>query len=103
MTQDDQRKYYFYGAYQCFLLDRFSPGWKRGFLEKGKDLDVMMADLLRLTSAEKERSHIGSRPGMAMMTSLPSMKKPRRSEEERSEVRSLSLALPVMGKFLKIL
>jgi hypothetical protein len=54
MTQDDRRKYYFYGAYQCFLLDRFSPGWKRGFLEKGKDLDVMMADLLRLTQAEKE-------------------------------------------------
>ena len=22
MTQDDQRKYYLYGAYQCFLLDR---------------------------------------------------------------------------------
>jgi hypothetical protein len=54
MTQDDQHKYYFYGAYQCFLLDRFSPDWKRGFLEKGKNLDIMMADLLRLTSAEKE-------------------------------------------------
>ena len=40
------------------ILDRYSealwPDWKRGFLEKGKDLDVMMADLLRLTSAEKE-------------------------------------------------
>jgi hypothetical protein len=55
MTQDDPRIYYFYGAYQCFLLDRFSPDWKRGFLEKGKDLDIMMADLLRLTSAEKEQ------------------------------------------------
>jgi hypothetical protein len=55
MTQDDRRIYSFYGAYQCFLLDRFSPGWKRGFLEKGKDLDIMMADLLRLTSAEKEQ------------------------------------------------
>jgi hypothetical protein len=54
MPKDDRRKYYLYGAYQCFLLDRFSPGWKRGFLEKGKDLDVMMADLLSLTSAEKE-------------------------------------------------
>jgi hypothetical protein len=53
MTQDDRRIYYFYGAYQCFLLDRFSPGWKHGFLEKGKDLDLMMADLLKLTSAEK--------------------------------------------------
>jgi len=54
MTRDDRAKYYLYGAYQCFLLDRFSPGWKRGFLEKGKDLDVMMADLFRLTSAEIE-------------------------------------------------
>ena len=54
MTRDDRRIYYLYGAYQCFLLDRFSPGWKRRFLEKGKDLDVMMADLLRLTLAEKE-------------------------------------------------
>jgi len=54
MTRDDRGKCYFYGAYQCFLLDRFSPGWKRGFLEKGKDLDTMMADLLGLTSAEKE-------------------------------------------------
>ena len=54
MTRDDRRKYYLYGAYQCFLLDRFSPGWKRGFLEKGKDLDVMMTDLLKLTPAEKE-------------------------------------------------
>jgi hypothetical protein len=54
IPQNDQRKYYLYGAYQCFLLDRFSPDWKRGFLEKGKDLDIMMADLLRLTSAEIE-------------------------------------------------
>ncbi len=53
MPKDDRRKYYLYGAYQCFLLDRFSPGWKRGFLEKGKDLDVMMADLLSLTPIEK--------------------------------------------------
>ena len=54
MTRDDRRKYCLYGLYQCFLLDRFSQGWKLGFLEKGKDLDVMMADLLQLTPAEKE-------------------------------------------------
>jgi len=52
LPQDERSKYYLYGAYQCFLLDRFSPGWKRGFLEKGKDLDILMADLFRLTSAE---------------------------------------------------
>ncbi len=54
LPQDERSRYYLYGAYQCFLLDRFSPGWKRGFLEKGKDLDIMMADLLGLTSAEIE-------------------------------------------------
>ena len=52
LPQDQRSKYYLYGAYQCFLLDRFSPDWKRGFLEKGKDLDIMMADLFRLTPAE---------------------------------------------------
>ena len=53
LTQDKQGKYYLYGAYQCFLLDRFAPGWKRDFLEKKKNLDTVMADVLKLTSAEK--------------------------------------------------
>ena len=56
LPENERSKYYLYGAYQCFLLDRFSPGWKRGFLEKGKDLDIMMADLLKLTSAEIEET-----------------------------------------------
>jgi len=54
LTQDKQGKYYLYGAYQCFLLDRFAPGWKRGFLEKKKSLDTVMTDLLKLSAAEKE-------------------------------------------------
>ncbi|MBN2207581.1 MAG: hypothetical protein JW742_09270, partial [Candidatus Aminicenantes bacterium] len=45
LTRDTQRKYYFYGVYQCFLLDRFAPGWKRGFLEEAKTLDEVMAGL----------------------------------------------------------
>jgi hypothetical protein len=53
LPPNDRNRYYLYGAYQGFLLDRFSPDWKRGFLEKGNDLDTMMADLLHLTSAEK--------------------------------------------------
>ena len=53
-TEDRGGKYYLYGAYQCFLLDRFAPGWKRGFLEKKKDLDSAMAALLKLSSGEKE-------------------------------------------------
>jgi hypothetical protein len=54
LTEDKWNKYYLYGAYQCFLLDRFAPGWKRGFLERKKNLDSTMVDLLRLTSGEKE-------------------------------------------------
>lgn len=53
-TEDKQGKYYLYGAYQCFLLDRFAPGWKRGFLEKNKNLDSAMADLLKISDREKE-------------------------------------------------
>ena len=53
-TEDKQGKYYLYGAYQCFLLDRFAPGWKRGFLEKEKNLDSAMADLLKISGEEKE-------------------------------------------------
>jgi hypothetical protein len=53
LTQDKRGKYYLYGAYQCFLLDRFAPGWKRGFLEKKKNLDTLMTDLLKLSSDEK--------------------------------------------------
>jgi len=54
LTKDKTAKYYLYGAYQCFLLDRFAPGWKQGFLEKKKDLDSMMTDLLKLSAGEKE-------------------------------------------------
>ncbi|MDH4270919.1 MAG: hypothetical protein OEW18_02970, partial [Candidatus Aminicenantes bacterium] len=54
LTKDKHAKYYLYGAYQCFLLDRFAPGWKRGLLEKKKDLDSAMAALLKLSAGEKE-------------------------------------------------
>jgi hypothetical protein len=54
LTRDKRGKYYLYGAYQCFLLDRFAPGWKQGFLEKKKNLDTVMIDLLKLSSVEKE-------------------------------------------------
>jgi hypothetical protein len=53
-TEDKQGKYYLYGAYQCFLLDRFAPGWKRGFLEKEENLDAAMAALLKISAPEKE-------------------------------------------------
>jgi hypothetical protein len=53
-TEDKRGKYYLYGAYQCFLLDRFAPAWKKGFLEKDKNLDSAMADLLKILDGEKE-------------------------------------------------
>jgi hypothetical protein len=54
LTDDKRGRYYFYGAYQCFLLDRFAPGWKKGFLEKERTLDSAMADFLKISAAEKE-------------------------------------------------
>lgn len=54
LTEDKRGRYYFYGAYQCFLLDRFAPGWKRGFFENERTLDSAMADILKISAAEKE-------------------------------------------------
>ena len=53
-TEDKRGKFYLYGAYQCFLLDRFAPGWKKGFLEKEKNLDSAMTALFRISEGEKE-------------------------------------------------
>lgn len=47
-------KYYLYGAYQCFLLDRFIPGWKQNFFQEKKNLDDITSDFLNLSTAEKE-------------------------------------------------
>jgi len=71
-TEDKQGKYYLYGAYQCFLLDRFAPGWKRGFLEKEKNLDSVMADLLKISEGEKEtiRRRLSTRYGYDAILAL---------------------------------
>lgn len=53
-TEDKRGKYYLYGAYQCFLLDRFVPGWKRGLFESEGTLDSAMAGLFKISDAEKE-------------------------------------------------
>lgn len=55
LTFDKRGKYYLYGAYQCLVLDRFAPGWKRGFLSKKVSLDKTMADFLNLSPEEKMR------------------------------------------------
>jgi len=54
-TQDKRGKYYLYGALQCFLLDRFVPGWKDGFFEQKKNLDDVMTEFLDLPQAEVEK------------------------------------------------
>jgi hypothetical protein len=53
-TEDKRGRYYLYGAYQCFLLDRFAPGWKRDFFKNERTLDSAMSGLLKLSAEEKE-------------------------------------------------
>ncbi len=52
-TLDKRGKYYLYGAYQCFLLDRFVPGWKKDFFKNKKNLDHITAEFLDLTEEQK--------------------------------------------------
>lgn len=52
-TLDTLVKCYAYGALQCFLLDRFFPGWKTGFFESGKNLDEVTAKGLNISDSEK--------------------------------------------------
>jgi hypothetical protein len=54
LTLDKRGKYYLYGAYQCFLLDRFFPGWKKNFFENKKDLDTITDEFLALTEEQKK-------------------------------------------------
>jgi hypothetical protein len=54
-TLDTLVKYYNFGAYECFALDRVAPGWKKGFFQSGKTLDQAVAEALRLSPREEER------------------------------------------------
>lgn len=54
LTIDKRGKYYLYGAYQCFILDRFVPGWKQNFFRKKKNLDQLIANFLKLSPAQKK-------------------------------------------------
>jgi hypothetical protein len=54
LTEDKRGRYYFYGAYQCFLLDRFAPGWKRDLFDSEGTLDSAMAGILKISTEEKE-------------------------------------------------
>lgn len=51
-SQDKRGKYYIYGALQCYLLDRFIPGWKDGFFENKRNLDEVFIEFLNLSPAD---------------------------------------------------
>jgi hypothetical protein len=53
-TLDTLGKCYTYGLFQCLLLDRFCPGWKKGFFENERNLDEVMAAKLNLSENEKK-------------------------------------------------
>jgi hypothetical protein len=58
-TLDTYKKYYIYGTFQCLLLDRFLPGWKKDLFVEDSTLDDVIRDFLKLTDADKHR--IGER------------------------------------------
>ncbi len=52
-TLDTLGKCYTFGLFQCLLLDRFFPGWKKDVFESGLNLDQITASKLRLSEKEK--------------------------------------------------
>jgi len=52
-TLDTLGKCYTFGLFQCLLLDRFFPGWKKGLFESGLNLDEITAAKLKLSAGEK--------------------------------------------------
>ncbi len=53
-TLDKIGKCYAYGAYQCFVLDRFFPEWKHGFFREKKNLDEVTANFLKLAPDQEK-------------------------------------------------
>ena len=58
-TLDTLGPCYTYGVYQCFLMDRFFPGWKKGLFENDLTLDQALSAKLKLS--EKEKAVIAER------------------------------------------
>jgi hypothetical protein len=54
-TLEVTQRPYSYGAFQCFLLDRFLPQWKKGLFEKDRTLDEVIAELVKLSEEDKRR------------------------------------------------
>jgi hypothetical protein len=53
-TLDKIGKCYAYGAYQCFVLDRFFPKWKQDFFREKKNLDQVTSDFFKLSPDQKK-------------------------------------------------
>jgi len=58
-TDDSRGFQYFFGMFQCFILDRLSPGWKTGFFENSRSLDDIVAGIIGLD--EPQKLEIGAR------------------------------------------
>lgn len=54
-TLDTLGHCYSYGMIQCFLLDRFVTGWKKGFFENERSQDDVIRDFLKLSDEEKKQ------------------------------------------------
>jgi hypothetical protein len=56
---------YSYGCFEAMLLNRFSPGWKKDFFQKGKGLEIALDSLLSLSPQERKdiANHLASRYG----------------------------------------
>jgi hypothetical protein len=54
-TLDTFGRCYPFGAYQCFFLDRFTPGWKQDFFKSQKNLDDLITNLLKLSPTQKKK------------------------------------------------
>jgi len=54
-TLEVSQRAYAYGPFQCFLLDRFLPTWKKGFFEKGQDLDEVITGFLKLSNEDQQK------------------------------------------------
>ncbi len=54
-TLEVSQRLYIYGAFQCFLLDRFLPQWKKGFFENDRTLDEVIAEFLKLSKEDKQK------------------------------------------------
>jgi len=54
-TLDVNQRFYLYGGFYCFLLDRFLPDWKKDFFEKYRTLDEVIDGFLKLSPEDSTR------------------------------------------------